>query len=164
MRLPNDAQTQLIECVGSRKQSDSAEVEELESKQLHQYDGSKFYFQPKPPRGPRTPKVGANEVGQANYTTKYVLPLESPVDAQTGPGSAAQPTIIADFAKLNDGTSLELVEDSNDPKRTVTDRESDGEFALPYRRVELRPIRAKSCRPIICQCPCPRSPVGAVPR
>jgi hypothetical protein len=53
--------------------------------------------------------------------------------------------------------------DANDPKRTVTDRESDGEL-LPYRRVELRPIRARSCRPIICQCPCPRSPDGAVPR
>ena len=33
-------------------------------------------------------------------------------DAQTDPGSAAQPTIITDFAKLNDGTLLELFEDT----------------------------------------------------
>jgi hypothetical protein len=33
-------------------------------------------------------------------------------DAQTGPGSAAQPAIITDFAKLNDGTLLELFEDA----------------------------------------------------
>ena len=95
------------------------EKSELESKQPRQYEGSKFPSQPKRPRGPRTRKVGVNEVGQANYATEYVLPLRSPADAQISSNTAAQETTITDFAKLSDGTLLELVEDPTDAKRTL---------------------------------------------
>lgn len=67
------------------------------------------------------PQFTAKEPTKAGPFTAYILPLESQTDtAQSGPNPEARPqTVTTDFAELDDGTLLELVEDPADPNRTL---------------------------------------------
>jgi hypothetical protein len=103
------------------------------------------------------PQLKLKETAKAGPFTEYVLPLESPqnVAADISKAEARTQLIVTDFAELEDGTLIELVEDPADRHHTLLaawkqgkieylDEVNDGDRVLkPFPRTNelLKPLR-----------------------